>query len=70
MTDFESAFKEGLAAAQKADAARAEINEVLDRVSATLTKSTEGKLAVGKRQFLCPPGSPGHPCRVDPSYST
>jgi|SRR5882672_1525397 len=51
MTDFESAFKEGLAAAQKADAARAEINEVLDRVSATLTKSTEGKLAVGKRQF-------------------
>jgi hypothetical protein len=51
MTDFESAFREGLEAAKKADFARAEINEVFSRVSATLAKSTEGKLAIGKRKF-------------------
>jgi hypothetical protein len=56
MIDFKSAFNEGLDAAQKAKAARLEIDNVFKDLNQQLTEVSEGKLTI-EREQLEPPRS-------------
>ncbi len=51
MSNFKSAFNEGLDAAQKAEASRLEIDNVFKDLNQQLTEISEGKLTVERRQL-------------------
>jgi len=51
MSDFKSAFNEGLDAAQKAEASRLEIDSVFKDLNQQLTEVSEGKLTIKRSQL-------------------
>ncbi|MET1532725.1 hypothetical protein [Burkholderia sola] len=54
MTDFADAFKRGQDAAALAAQARAEIDEVFEEAKAQLLAATDGKLEIGREDFVKP----------------
>ena len=54
MTDFKSAFKQGIDAARKAEASRNEINSVFEDLNKQLSEVSAGKLTIERRQLLRP----------------
>lgn len=50
MSDFRTAFNEGLDAAQKAEASRLEIDSVFEDLNQQLTEVSKGKLAIGRSE--------------------
>jgi hypothetical protein len=51
MSDFKSAFSDGLDAAQKAETARREIEDVFRDLSKQLAEASDGKLAVERMEY-------------------
>ena len=51
MSDFKSAFQNGLEAAKKADASRAEIADVFKDLNQQITDASHGKLAIRRYEF-------------------
>jgi hypothetical protein len=54
VSNFKSAFNEGLEAAQKAKAARLEIDNVFKDLNQQLTEVSEGKLTIAQEQLELP----------------
>jgi hypothetical protein len=54
MADFKAALKEGFAAAEKAETARLEVEEVLGKLKQEILESSQGKLSIEIRQLELP----------------
>jgi hypothetical protein len=64
MADYKEALQAGFAAAKKAEIARKEVLEVLEKLKAEILAASDGKLLVEVREFEEPNNPPANPIDI------